>query len=238
MSNRRRWVVVVVYAAAMAWVESAVVYYLRTMVDRIQPYQTYPLPIIGGLGQAEMVRELATMIMLLTVGILAGRNWRSRLGYSAIAFGVWDILYYVFLRVMCGWPSSISDWDILFLIPLPWWGPVWAPVSIASLMVLWGMLVSTWRMKPAAKGVEWKVWALNFLGVGIALYVFMADTIKVADQGVNALRKVLPTTFNWPLFVVAILLMAAPIIEVLLRLRRQALERKTPLNHKELESVS
>ena len=137
-----RWLIVAVFAIAMAWVESAVVYYLRTMVDRIEPYQPYPLPVIGGLGTAEFVREAATLIMLLTVGILAGRNWRSRLGYAAVAFGIWDIFYYVFLKVMCGWPHSLLDWDILFLIPLPWWGPVLAPVSIAVLMILWGTLAS------------------------------------------------------------------------------------------------
>src|SRR6185312_6153229 len=91
----RRWWLVVAYAVAMAWVESAVVYYLRTMIDRINPYQPNPLPMIGGMGPVEMVRELATLIMLFTVGALAGRNWRARFGYSAIAFGVWDIFYYV-----------------------------------------------------------------------------------------------------------------------------------------------
>ena len=42
--------------------------------------------------------------MLLTVGMLAGRTWQTRLGYSAIAFGVWDIFYYVFLKVIYDWP--------------------------------------------------------------------------------------------------------------------------------------
>src|SRR5215471_8900220 len=111
----KRWMTVCVYATAMAWVESAVVYYLRTMVNRIEPYQAHPLPLIGRLGPAELVREAATMVMLLTVGILAGKTWRSRLGYAAIAFGVWDIFYYVFLRFMCGWPHSLGEWDILFL---------------------------------------------------------------------------------------------------------------------------
>src|SRR5437867_2606649 len=111
MNKARRWLVVAIYAAAMAWVESAVVYYLRTMVQRIEPHQPYPLPIMGGLGFAEMMREAATTVMLLTVGILAGRNWRSRLGYSAIAFGVWDICYYLFLKVICDWPHSLFDWD-------------------------------------------------------------------------------------------------------------------------------
>ena len=130
----------VVFAMAMAWVESAVVFYLRTMIDRIEPYQPNPLPIIGNLGSAELVREAATLVMLFMVGLLAGRDWRSRLGYVAVAFGVWDICYYVFLRTLCGWPHSLLDWDVLFLLPLPWWGPVLAPVLIALLMIVWGTL--------------------------------------------------------------------------------------------------
>lgn len=142
LDNWLRWCVVVSYATAMAWVEAAVVFYLRTMFDRIEPHQPNPLPMIGNLGKAELVREVATLIMLLTVGILAGRCWRSRLGYTAIAFGVWDILYYGFLKVLCGWPHSLLDWDILFLLPLPWWGPVLAPMLISVLMILWGTLAS------------------------------------------------------------------------------------------------
>jgi len=227
LNTTSRWLTVVIFAMAMAWVESAVVYYLRTMIDRIEPYQPTPLPIIGGLGPAEMVREVATMVMLLTVGILAGRNWKSRLGYSAIAFGVWDIFYYVFLKVMCGWPHSLLDWDILFLLPLPWWGPVLAPVSIALLMVLWGTVVSSWRIERARDGLEWKAWALNFLGVILALYLFMADSIRVAHGGVDAIRNVLPQSFNWPLFCVALLVMAAPILELLWRWRGAVTQTKT-----------
>ena len=205
--------VVVVFAVAMAWVESAVVFYLRTMIDRIEPYQPNPLPVIGKLGPAELVREAATLVMLLTVGMLAGRTWRSRLGYAAIAFGVWDIFYYLFLRKMCGWPHSLLDWDILFLLPLPWWGPVLAPVLISLLMIAWGTLTckvegmrSSWRSDVAA-------WGMNLIGIGLALYVFMVDTLRVADQGVEVLRNVLPTTFNWPLFGMALLLMAAPVVQ-------------------------
>jgi hypothetical protein len=201
----------------MAWVESAVVFYLRTMIDRIEPHQQNPLPMIGGLGPAELVREMATMIMLLTVGILAGRNWRSRLGYSAIAFGVWDIFYYVFLRLLCGWPHSLFDWDILFLLPLPWWGPVLAPMSIALLMILWGTLASGWKIPPTSTSSELTVWLLNFVGVALALYVFM-----------EALRNVLPAWFNWPLFGIALILMAAPIVQVLWRLYVPSRQNRRP----------
>ena len=217
----RRWLIVAVFAAAMAWVESAVVFYLRTMINRIEPYQPHPLPLIGGLGPAELVREAATLIMLLMVGILAGRTWRSRLGYLAIAFGVWDIFYYIFLKLLCGWPHSVLDWDILFLLPLPWWGPVLPPVSIALLMILWGTLVSIWRVPAALNSSEWKVWMLNFLGIALALYVFMADTLRVAGQSIEVLRNVLPPSFNWPLFCLALLLMTAPIAQLILRLRQR-----------------
>src|SRR5262249_44174413 len=124
------------------------------------------------------------------------------------------------------WPRSLNDWDVLFLIPLPWWGPVIAPVSIAFLMILWGTLVTTWDIPPAKGQSEWKVWALNFMGVAVALYVFMADKLRVADQGVAVLRDVLPDAFNWPLFSFALLLMSAPIVQVLWRLRQA--ERHSP----------
>ena len=68
-----RWWTVVIFAAAMAWVESAVVFYLRSMIDRVEPHQPDPLPLIGGFASVELPREFATMLMLFTVGVLAGR---------------------------------------------------------------------------------------------------------------------------------------------------------------------
>jgi hypothetical protein len=163
----------------------------------------------------ELVRELATMIMLFTVGVLAGKTWRARWGYAALAFGLWDIFYYVFLKVMYGWPRSLLDWDILFLIPLPWWGPVLAPVLIASLMVLWGTFVTQFEHSPPPALSNVRVWLLAFTGIAIALYVFMADALRVVDQGVAVISEVLPSEFNWMLFLVALPLMAAPVVREL-----------------------
>jgi hypothetical protein len=214
-----RWWTVVAFAMAMAWVESAVVFYLRSMINRIEPYQANPLPLIGGFGPAELVREAATLVMLLAVGVLAGGTWRSRVGYAAVAFGVWDIFYYVFLRVLCGWPRSLFDWDILFLIPLPWWGPVLAPVLIAALMITWGTLASQLSAPSLPRATEWTCWGLSFLGALTVLSIFMADTARVSSQGIDAIRNVLPISFPWPLFIVALLLMGAPVIPLLRRAR-------------------
>jgi hypothetical protein len=207
-----RWTLVVLYAVAMAWVESAVVFYLRSMMNRIEPYQPDPFHIIVGFGWVELIREFATMVMLLMVAALAGQNWRSRWGYFAIAFGVWDVFYYVFLKIICGWPHSLLDWDILFLLPLPWWGPVLAPVMISLLLIVWGTLASQWiRFRPPGKA-HWWLWLLNFAGNLLALYTFMADTLAAVPGGLAAICNVLPAAFNWPLFIVAWLLMAAPVI--------------------------
>ena len=213
-----RWWIVVVFALAMAWVESAVVFYLRTHMNRIVPYQPEPLPVIGGIAAVELPREFATLVMLFAVGTLAGKTWRARWGYMLIAFGVWDIFYYVFLRVMCGWPSSLLDWDVLFLIPLVWWGPVLAPVLISLLMIFWGTLVSQVERTSTSALPGLGAWFLNVLGGTLALYVFMADSLRVAHNGLESIRTMLPVHFNWPLFLIALALMAAPLVQELKQL--------------------
>jgi hypothetical protein len=211
-SERARWAIVVAFAIAMAWVESASVYYIRALVGRIEPYQIDPLPINDSLGYVELWREAATLVMLATLGMLAGRTWLRRLGYAALAFGVWDIFYYVFLRIMTGWPRTVLDWDILFLLPLPWWGPVLAPVSIATLMIIWGTL--TTQSDEPAIDARWS-WALGLVGIFIALGVFMVDAWRALPNGRDAILQVLPTTFNWPVFLVALLLMALPALQLM-----------------------
>jgi hypothetical protein len=216
--DRTRWLVVVTFAAAMAWMESATVYYLRTLVDRVVPYQENPLPVHAVLGPVEYVREGATLLMLLAVGILAGRTWRQRRAYAAVAFGTWDILYYAFLWITCGWPTSLFEWDVLFLLPLPWWGPVLAPVSIALLMVAWGTLASQWPDEAPATAVTRLSWASSAAGMAIALAVFMIDALRALPGGADAVRQVLPATFNWPMFCLALVLMAAPLAHLARRL--------------------
>jgi hypothetical protein len=212
-SERIRWGTVVAFAIAMAWLEAASVFYIRALVDRIEPYQINPLPLtgsLGPLGNVELWREAATLVMIATVGMLAGRTWRRRLGYAAITFGVWDIFYYVFLRLISGWPRTLWDWDILFLLPLPWWGPVLAPVSIAVVMILWGTLAT--QPADSATDTRWTLFTNALAGVGIvlALVVFMIDAWRALPYGREAILQVLPTTFNWPLFLVALLLMVSP----------------------------
>jgi hypothetical protein len=218
MNEKQRWLVLVLFAVAMAWMESATVIYARTLFNRLEPYQPNPLPFDAHLAPVEIIREIATMVMLATGGWLAGRTARSRFGYFLIAFGVWDIFYYVFLAVIGPWPRTPWDWDILFLIPLPWWGPVWAPVSIAALMVAGGTLVCLNDRKDRPFWPARRTWTPNLAGALLALYAFMAEAIALLPHGPRVVADALPQSFLWPVFLVGLALMSAPILDLTRRL--------------------
>ncbi len=130
-----RIVLLALFAAAMAFVESAVVVYLRGLF--------YPEGFYGTLAAmpvfyyaTEVFREVATILMLATVSLLAARRgWWERAAYFLFCFGVWDIFYYVWLYALLGWPPSLLTTDVLFLIPVPWVAPVLAPVAASAVMI-------------------------------------------------------------------------------------------------------
>jgi len=159
-----RLAVVAVFAVAMAFLEAAVVVYLRALfpitgelvtstpprgdVWFSVPYFALlrPSALLGVLPQSriayvEVAREAATLVMLLCVGWLAGRTSRSRVALFLCAFGVWDIGYYAFLSVLIGWPGSLRTLDVLFLIPGPWVAPVFVPVAISVAMIAGSVLL-------------------------------------------------------------------------------------------------
>jgi len=213
---------VVIFAVAMAWVESAVVLYLRSLSQEFDPYEPVKLPLGANILRAEMVREAATLVMLGSAGWLAGRTWRSRLALAIVAFGTWDIFYYVFLVPLTRWPRSLLDWDILFLLPLPWWGPVLAPALIACLMIAGGTLVALCDSpeQPIRPSRYSSLAAL--VGGMLAIYVFMEDALRVLPEGVENLIDLRPERFDWPLFVLALVFLSAPVAEVAWRVRTSA----------------
>jgi len=200
------------YAVAMAYVEAAVVVYLRAVYGIEDLLRDLP-PLPDRFTPVELGREGATLVMLLAVGWLAGRSRQARLGYAVFAFGLWDIFYYVWLYVLLGWPAGLLEWDLLFLIPLPWWGPVLSPVLIALLLVVGGGLAVARAARGEPLGVTARGWAVAGAGVLLALYVFMADAVGALPGGVEAVSRARPTRFDWPLFLLALAGMAAPLVE-------------------------
>ena len=140
-------------------------------------------------------------------------------------FGAWDIFYYAFLHLISGWPRTLLDWDILFLLPLPWWGPVIAPVSIALVLIVWGTIATQSSEQPAR--ARW-AWVLASIGSALALGLFMVDAWHALPRGRDAVLQALPTSFNWPLFWVALVLMAAPVLRLAAKPSRRRDAGKSP----------
>jgi len=138
--------------------------------------------------------------MLLCIGWIAGETFQSRVGFTFITFGLWDIFYYVWLRIFIGWPQSILEPDLLFLIPLPWWGPVLAPVLIALLMVIGGIFAVIKVEKNGPLHIDAWSWVCLITGVLILLYTFMADALIALPADASTLSSLKPSQFNWPVY--------------------------------------
>lgn len=144
---------VTIFAIAFAFVESAVVVYLRHLLGSqtttdtqeilflvpgiafLQPQTAIKIITDSTILNVERIREAATLVMLGAVAALAAKSFKDHIAYFFLAFGIWDIFYYVFLRLTIGWPQNLTDLDTFFLLPTPWVGPVFVPVVISSIFV-------------------------------------------------------------------------------------------------------
>ncbi len=214
--KNKKIALVVLFAIAMAYLESAVVVYLRYIFG-VQEFTRAVLAYDPVISPIELGREIATLIMLFTLGWAVGKTTLARLGYTLIAFGIWDIFYYIWLKVFINWPSSLLDPDLLFLLPLPWWGPVLSPVLIACLMVVWGVLAIS-RKKLEPKYVFSKAdWAGLVLGTLIVLFSFMKDSLTGLPIHAETFVAEQPPTFNWAIYTCGLLLMAYSSLNKLFR---------------------
>lgn len=196
----KRFLWVSAYAIAMALLEAVVVVYIRGLLQITDDHVA-----LGPYVRMEIWREAATLVMLITVGWLAGRRGPERLAYGLFAFGMWDIWYYVWLRVLIGWPKTLLDWDILFLVPLRWWGPVLSPLLIAALICVTAALAMVRLARGERLGVTPGRVLVVLMGGLLALYVFMCDTLHALLGGQSDWKD-----FQWPLFLVALAMMALP----------------------------
>ena len=207
-----RWtaIAVVAFAVAMAYLESAVVVYLQgalaAQVGAIFPLR--PASEAGDLMAIEAGREAATLVMLGAVGILAGRSGLERLAWSAVAFGAWDIGYYGWLFVFSGWPRSLGTTDLLFLLPVPWVGPVWSPVAVSTALVAVGMAGARLVRRGARLRLARRHWLLGLAGGLLVILSYTLDAGRVMDGG-------LPGPYPWPVFAAGMLLALAAAADAL-----------------------
>ncbi len=208
---RRRWIWVVVFAIAFAYVESAVVVYLRK-IDFDGPFD-FPIAtlwkdgrrVLDPLIPVEMGREAATLVMLAAAGILAGRSGLQRFCFFMIAFGVWDLFYYLWLNVILGWPQSLMTWDLLFYIPLPWVGPVIAPVLIAATMTAAGTALIFLEDRGSRIRWRWVDWVVELGCAAVLIVSFCWDWRNILRVPDGTAHSGIPNPFAWRLFLPAYL---------------------------------
>jgi hypothetical protein len=221
-------VFITLFSITMAFLEATVVVYLRQIY--YPSGFTFPLtPMPSWAIGVEVLREMATLVMLASVAGATSRDFSRRLAYFLYCFGVWDIFYYIWLKVLLDWPPSVMTWDILFLIPIAWAGPVLAPIAVSLTMItLAGALLSVARagVRPAMSRTEWVmvlaggivvfaafVWEYSRLAVTSGLFVGPPGEGKV-QAFLDAVSAHIPSDFNWPLFVLGEILIICAVIMV------------------------
>jgi len=172
LSSRLLWVTL--FAVAMGMLESSVVIYLRELY--YPGGFEFPLKATSyTVAVTEIFRELATLIMLLGIGMLTGKNKQERFAWFIYSFAIWDIFYYIFLYLIINWPLSLFDWDVLFLLPMMWVGPVWAPVVLSLLMILLALFILYFSKNGYDSNPKLSEWILLITGALIVIIAFCED---------------------------------------------------------------
>ena len=187
----------VIFSIAFAYIEAAVVVYLRAIFH--PEGFTFPLTDFGitpswkRLLLTEIGREAASMVLISTAAWLFGQTLQQRFAYFLAIFAVWDIFYYIWLKILINWPSSIMDWDILFLIPITWASPILAPVLISLTLLLFAVII-LYRYT-CARPLE--ITVMDWLGFIVAGLVAV---VSFCIAGRHIRKRDFKSHFYWPVF--------------------------------------
>jgi len=175
LSLYKLFIWVTIYSLAMAFLESAVVVYIREIY--YPEGFDFPLKLIDShIAVTELIREAATIIMLIAISFLAGRTAYERFAWFIFSFAIWDIFYYVFLKFLIDWPAGLLEWDVLFLLPFTWVGPVIGPVINSLMMIALSVIIIQIEKK---KEIIFQgfVWVLLILGSIIVISAYTEDYV-------------------------------------------------------------
>jgi hypothetical protein len=201
----RALVALVLFGISFGYVEASVVIYLRALYEPLRqnirarpPDELFPLITLDQLQSAgpqhsrrlaiELGREAATLVMLASVALAVAANVRQWVAAFLIAFGVWDIAFYAFLKLLIAWPASLLTWDLLFLLPVPWVGPVLAPVLVSLSMIVCGWIA--FRRPIHLRRAHWLA---IIAGGGVIVLSFIWDYRNSVTGG-------MPNPFAWGIF--------------------------------------
>ena len=205
---------IIAFALAMGYLEAAVVVYLRDLFypgGFAFPARTMSLHH----AVIELGREAATIVMLLAVAFIAETTRRGRFACFMILFGIWDLAYYLFLWITISWPESLLTWDLLFLIPVIWTGPVLAPVLVSVLLVAAGLLYYARREASEVIVIPRLEWAIAMGGGAVIFLSFGLNHLPVYEGAV-------PARFAWEVFAAGMAMGIAVLARVARRITSRA----------------
>ncbi|WP_346863638.1 hypothetical protein [uncultured Draconibacterium sp.] len=220
------YIALFVFALAMGILEAIVVVYVRELYypnGFVFPLKTLPKHIVA----IEIIRELSTLLMLGSVAWIAGKNGLKRLSAFLFLFGIWDIVYYIALKVFLNWPESFFTWDILFLIPITWVGPVLAPLICSFLMILMALLFDYYQSKRRLYKLTIAELLLLFAGSAVIFISFTIDfgliiwrgnfstgffSLPENEEFTQIVSTWIPGDFLWGVFGTGILSICAAIL--------------------------
>jgi hypothetical protein len=199
-----------VFGISMGFFEAAVVIYLRELY---YPHEfSFPMvPIPQKIALTEILRETASLLMLLSVSLVTGKDNIRRLAYFLLTFATWDITYYLFLKLILKWPAAITDWDILFLIPFPWYAPVLAPCIASTMMLIFSFSLIKSPEMPLTKLIRPVHMILLLGGCLLIITSFTADHLSQAykmiiEPSTSLIPNIIPDQFLWGIFIAGLLL--------------------------------
>ena len=216
-----------VLAGGLAYTEASVVVYLREVLvpARQQAFEASvvrePIPLLsyGQLQAAggsipsflllEMARELTPLAVLLAAAVGFRRRRGQAAGFFLLGFAVWDMLYYAALKLLMDWPASLTTWDVLFLIPVPWVAPVWAPLAVSATLLIAAMVLLKRPQRRITRAGRVVAGLVMLAGAALILASFFMRWTE-AVGGV-------PATFDWPWFLAGWVLGTAALAWVLSR---------------------
>ncbi len=132
-----KFLLLALFGISMAHLEGVTVVYLRRAlgINNTQTNRELLKKIPKHYISIEKTREVATILMLVTVALLVGKTWLDMIVVFLWTFAFWDLFYYLSLYLLIKWPPNFATIDVLFLIPRPWIAPVWVPIGISSITI-------------------------------------------------------------------------------------------------------
>lgn len=227
-------ILLAIFAVAMGLLEAAVVVYLRQIF--YPEGMSIPITVASQkILSIEAFRELATIVMLITVASATGKGFIQRFSYFLYIFGIWDIFYYVFLKVFLGWPPSLFTWDVLFFVPVPWVSPVLAPIICSLTMIIFGAITVHLEVQGTKVSIRFWDWLLMIAGALVIFYSFIENYLLLAKRSglplsawtstndpylQHLFSQYAPAHYNWYLFAIGEVLVVCVVTTIISRAQR------------------